>query len=1699
MLAFALVYPAAAQIVISEFMADNATTGTMDVDRDRSDWIEIHNFGNSTVNLNGYYLTDSPDDLTRWRIPATNIVSKGYLLIFASGKNRAVAGQQLHTSFSLSAGGEYLAVVQPDGRTVSFEYAPEYPQQSPNISYGLAAGTLDTFRFFTTPTPALANTGGQPDVSEVPQFSVSGGAYPNSVTVALSATQPNTEIRYTVNGGTPAATSPLYTGPLTFANTTVLRAKAFTTGLVPSETVTHTYTILGTDVVNFSSNLPVLVLSTGGAQPSPDYPIPVSALLVSTNGGRATFTGQPDFIGRGTIKIRGSSSTQFPKKSFAFELQDELLQDRKESLLGMPKESDWVLYAPYTDKSLMRDFLAYEWSNLIGRYAPRTRFIEVYVDTSGGKLVAGDYAGVYVLIEKIKRDDDRVDIAPLLPTQITTPEVTGGYIWKMDRLDPGDVGFSTTRHSFGWVEPKEQEIVSQQRSYLVNYLTTFETALYAQNFATTKAYTNYIDTEAAIDHHWMVEVCRNIDGFRLSTYIHKDRLGKVVFGPIWDYNLSLGNANYADGWLTNGWYAPIVADSQYPWYRRLFADADFNQRYVDRWSEIRKSAFVTQQLVQRVDSLANTLREAAGRNYQRWPILGQYVWPNWYVGQTYQQEIDWMKWWMTNRLSWIDSQFVAAPQLSRVGGQVAPGTTVTISQAGASSLYYTTDGSDPRGPQGTISARAVRYTGPITINANTRIVARVYPDSNIWSPPAAATYVTATPPIVISEIMYNPADDPNGDYEFIELKNLGAAGIDLRGYRFTRGIDFIFTTTTALNGGASGVLVKNRTAFATRYPNANILGTFAGSLDNAGERITLEGPMLEPIHDFTYNNAWFPATDGHGFSIVPRDLSQNRALWDSREGWRASASVGGSPSQNDPAVERPTILITEVLSNSDAPTVDAIELFNPGPAEVDIGNWFLSDDRSNVKKYKIPAPRIMEAGEYALFTEAHFNTDPQSPASFAIGSDGDEVVLFSADAAGNLTGGGEVVSFGAAAVGVTFGRHISSDANVHFTAQISETLGRANSGPRVGPVVINEIAYVAIGTGVEFIELKNITAEAVPLYDPARPQNRWRLSGVDYTFPANASIPANGLAVVVGTDPATFRTMYNLPPEVAVYGPWQGSLQDDGELLELRRPDVPGLTTVPMVVVDAVRYNDRAPWPAVGVGAGYSLEKILPNTFGNDPAHWRGSFGEPSPGLNNDGNRRPLVTVGASQTISSTRFPIDAQLTGQATDDGNPADPGRLSYRWTQVSGPWASTFADDTQATATVSIPGPGSYRFRFTANDGAAASSAEVVVTVSRPGNISDLVARGSEWLFLDNGSNQQTAWREANFDDSAWRRGRAELGYGDNDEATVVGWGPDANARYITTYFRKSFTLDPTLTPTALRLRVLRDDGVIVYINGREAWRNNMPGGTIFYTTPASTGLAAPAESTFVETSLATSFVQAGPNTIAAEVHQFNGQSVDLSFDLQLEGTFTIVNQAPQVNAGPDRTAAPNVAITLDGVVTDDALPISPGVPAITWRAPNNANAVVFGTSNRAKTTATFSAPGSYVLELSANDGTLTAQDWVTVTVTDDFPAWAAAHFTAAELADSNISGENADPDGDTLTNRQEFLTGTDPKSAASVLKFEVTASGGIRFEAMPNVAYRVLFRTLESDTWTTKDTYPAEASRRDIDVTGLAPGLYRIASP
>lgn len=481
----------------------------------------------------------------------------------------------------------------------------------------------------------------------------------------------------------------------------------------------------------------------------------------------------------------------------------------------------------------------------------------------------------------------------------------------------------------------------------------------------------------------------------------------------------------------------------------------------------------------------------------------------------------------------------------------------------------------------------------------------------------------------VTEIMYHPEPFaglyPADEFEYVELRNLGPDSLDLNGVRFTNGITFDFTggAITNLGPGERVLVVKNAAAFAARWPatELKIAGAYPDQLGNNGETLALVDRAGILIQNFSYAADWYPLTDGLGFSLVIVDESSPLPAWGEKSGWRVSAARGGSPGAADPLPNFPRVLVNEVLARPVAPALDAVELYNASTNEVDLGGWFLTDDPATPKKYRIPDGTVITSNGFFVFDESQFNP-PGSPAAFAFGAKGDQAFLYSGDAMTNLTGYSHGFAFGASALGVSFGRHVTSTGDEHFTPQLALTLGASNAGPRVGPVVINEIHYHPAAGGEEFVELKNITASPVKLYDPARPGNTWRLAGLNYAFPTNVEIPAGGLLVLCATNAAAFRAAYQVPASVPVLGPTGGALQDSGEELELQRPDeAPG--TVVFLEVEKVRYNDRAPWPVAADGSGPSLQRVNAAVYGNDPAHWRAAI--LSPGRDWAGGTPPTI------------------------------------------------------------------------------------------------------------------------------------------------------------------------------------------------------------------------------------------------------------------------------------------------------------------------------------------------------------------------------------------------------------------------------------------------------------------------------------------
>ncbi|MEE1574554.1 MAG: CotH kinase family protein, partial [Candidatus Neomarinimicrobiota bacterium] len=306
------------------------------------------------------------------------------------------------------------------------------------------------------------------------------------------------------------------------------------------------------------------------------------------------------YDGQISIEIRGSSSQMFPKKQYALETQDIDGENLNVSILGMPEENDWILHAPYSDKSLLRNFLAYELARDMGRYASRTRFCELVIN--------GDYKGLYIFMEKIKRDNNRVDISKLEPDETSGDDLTGGYIIKVDKWDgennDGWLSDPPLPENYGtWYQyhyPKPDEIVQEQQNYIIDYITDFENLIASESYnEPDSGYYNFVNLESFIDVSIINEISKNVDAYRLSAYMYKDKDsedGRLTMGPIWDYNLAFGNADYFEGQDNTGWVLDINLPSEDPfwipfWWYRIWDDETFRNAFNQRWQELRQTVF----------------------------------------------------------------------------------------------------------------------------------------------------------------------------------------------------------------------------------------------------------------------------------------------------------------------------------------------------------------------------------------------------------------------------------------------------------------------------------------------------------------------------------------------------------------------------------------------------------------------------------------------------------------------------------------------------------------------------------------------------------------------------------------------------------------------------------------------------------------------------------------------------------------------------------------------------------------------------------------------------------------------------------------------------------------------------------------------------------------------------------------------------
>ena len=436
-------------------------------------------------------------------------------------------------------------------------------------------------------------------------------------------------------------------------------------------------------LVFLDSDLPIVVINTAGGASIPDEPkIDATMGIIYNGAGVRNYITDAfnEYNGDIGIELRGSSSQGFPKKQWGVETRDNLGQSNDVSIFGMAFDNDWVLQAPYSDKSLMRNFLAYDMGRDLDEYAPRTKFCEVVLN--------GQYEGVYVFMEKIKRKDGKVGTNDLNQFDNSGNELTGDYVLKVDKLTSGGVvawysPFSpfpgaTDQVSFQAHDPSLDSLTATQLNYIENHITSWETALDGPNFDNPiTGYAPYVDMLSFVDFFLVNEISKNVDGYRISSFLHKIRTsegGNIVAGPLWDFNLAYGNADYCVAGTTSDWQMDFyqICGGNIPfWWRKMIQDPTYTHMLNCRWQEMRLGAWHTDSLMAKIDTIAAFLDESQQRNFQRWQIHGQYIWPNNFVGNNFQEDVAYMKDWIANRVSWMDANmFGSCPDLSLAEDQI---------------------------------------------------------------------------------------------------------------------------------------------------------------------------------------------------------------------------------------------------------------------------------------------------------------------------------------------------------------------------------------------------------------------------------------------------------------------------------------------------------------------------------------------------------------------------------------------------------------------------------------------------------------------------------------------------------------------------------------------------------------------------------------------------------------------------------------------------------------------------------------------------------------------------------------------------------------------------------------------------------------------------------------------------------------------
>lgn len=1158
-----------------------------------------------------------------------------------------------------------------------------------------ATGTAARSGFMTSLSPGGPNVGNNEvylGLVQDTKFSVPRGFYDSPQQVEITTGTEGATIYYSIDGSEPSPTSPSsqrYTAAIPITTTTVLRAAAFKDGFLPANVDTQTY-IYVADVIhqgNSPPGYPSQWLGDGGSGTMPaDYEmdpeitehpayrdtiddallaIPTVSIVTDIDNlfdplkgiyQRSDYHGNawerpasveliyPDgtqgFQENVGLRIHGGhtrSPSGSPKHSFRLRFRSEYgagalqydwfggssVDEFDTIVLRAGGNQSWIHTNTFMGDNRGRaQYVRDQWGKdtllAMGRVATHNDYAHLYIN--------GLYWGLYNPTER--------------PTAAFAASYLGGRPEDYDVLNAGVV---LDGDNVAW-----RELERRSRADLAveaNY----------------QAISEILDIDAFIDYMILNQYGGNTDWDSHNWYAIYPRRpeGKFIFVP-WDTEFIFINLN--DNVLR-------VADGM---PGRLFRGLQNNEEFrVKLADQIQRHLFndgllTPASVVERWEARSNQIVDAIVAESARWGDYRRDVVRRDGPYALMERDVHWMA--ERNRL--LNDYFpvrtgivleqyrqrnlfpsIDAPQLNQHGGLVSRDFEVRLA-ADQGTIYFTTNGTDPRLTGAAVSGAASIFAAPLVITKDTTVKARALHDGQ-WSALTEANFVVASDlPLRITEINYNPhqanrvpgmteAEVDNDGFEFIELMNVGDGSINLKGVQLARstvrgdrqGVTFNFAAQ-AVAAGERIVVARDREAFQSRYGKSVRIaagndgaggdeGEYAGRLSDVGEQLTLTDATGKVIQQFAYKTfgAWPTRANGAGSSLEMVDPTANVA---DPANWRSSREFGGSPGAAGAAASR--VVINEILANTASPDMDAIELFNNGPGDVNVTNWYVSDTPENYFKGRVTAAKTVPAYGYVVLTAAEMGLDLD-------GIRGGEILLMSADASGRPLQFVDRVEFGSADRGVSLGRWPTGADP--FIPLDRTTFGGPNAGPEVPDVIISEIYFNPLVPGnsgliqprdLEFIEVTNVTDRPVDL-------TGWQLAGqVRYAFPEGATLGANKSMVILTFDPTAatgrtkaevFKITLGMSPADEVFGVLtdphnsrsRDVVRDDGALVKLVRPGLPSPedpNAIPMLVVDQVNYLPTSPWPGGTARGGKSLTRVGGQDYGLFATSWVAA--NPSPG-----------------------------------------------------------------------------------------------------------------------------------------------------------------------------------------------------------------------------------------------------------------------------------------------------------------------------------------------------------------------------------------------------------------------------------------------------------------------------------------------------